>query len=74
MVGRPKQAVPNAKPVVLGRTAMDANRVLQVSTAMAVTLLLHRVEIVQPVFTTTLLVKVLVCPVYRVNSTTKRVP
>ena len=64
----------NAKPVVLGRTAMDANRVVRVNTAMAVTLLLHRVEIVRPVFTTTLLVKVLVCPVNRVNSTTKRVP
>jgi hypothetical protein len=66
--------VPNAKHVVLGRTAMDVNLVLPVNTAMAVTLLLHRVEIVQPVFTTTLLVKVLVCPVYRVNSTIKRVP
>ena len=64
MVQRRKKAVPNAKPVGRGRTAMGVSHVAKVNTAMAVTLLRSLADIAQPVITVTTSVKVLVCPVF----------
>jgi hypothetical protein len=68
-----KKAVPSAKPVGRGRTAMGVSFVTKVITATAVTLLRSRVEIAQPVTTVTTLARVLVCPAYLENSMTKLV-
>ena len=57
-------AVPSAKPVVRGHTAMGASLVPKVNTATAVILLRSPADIAQPVTTVTTLVKVLVCPAF----------
>ena len=57
-------AVPSAKPVVRGHTAMGASLVPKVNTATAVILLRSPADIAQLVTTVTTLVKVLVCPAF----------
>ena len=57
-------AVPSAKPVVRGHTAIGASLVPKVNTATAVILLRSPADIAQPVTTVTTLVKVLVCPAF----------
>ena len=68
-VRRRKPAVPNAKPVVLARTAMVANNVPKVDTAMAAILLRCRAGSAQRGTTTTTLAKVRVCRAVLGNST-----
>ena len=63
-VRRRKKAVPNAKSVGRGHTAMGVSLVPKVNTATAVTLLRSLAESAQPVTTVPTLVKVLVCHVF----------
>ena len=57
-------AVPSAKPVGRGHTAMGVSLVPKVNTATAVTLLRSLADIAQPGTTVTTSVKVHVCPAF----------